>query len=71
MTDGSYKKTTGTIKSGNKVYWVNGSHSGIISYVGTSGIGNVKAKSKWGQLGVYNHYLDDCPYTGSVSTWTR
>lgn len=72
MTDGSYSDTgLSLIVAGDKVHWDDGSHSGIISYVGQSGIGNIKAKSKWGQLGVYDHYFSDCPYTGSTTTYRR
>lgn len=65
MQDGSYKPTTGTIRAGDKVYWTNGVHSGIVSYVGGSGIGNIKIKSKWGEWGVYEHYIGDSPYPTS------
>lgn len=73
MSDGSYSKSTRQI--GDKAYWshsVSGVpiHSGIVEEHMQSGA-FVGARSKWGQLGVYNHRFDDCPYAGSISYWKR
>ncbi len=72
MTDGSYVQT-GSSAVGNKVYWKSGSspvHSGILAL---NSVGNpwISCNSKWGQLGLYNHALDDCPYSGQRTYWTR
>lgn len=71
--DGSYTQRTGAIQVGDKVYWVTGEHSGIVSYVGQSGIGNIKVISKWGSMGLYEHYLGGpTPYTtNTTSIWKR
>ncbi len=74
MEDGSYTKTTSS-KNGNKVYWAERTyafpeHSGILAENMQSSP-YISCNSKWGQLGVYNHPLDDCPYSGTRSYWTR
>lgn len=69
MTDGSYHQYQTVIKAGDKAYWNNGSHSGIVAGVGAGGLMNIRFISKWGSLGVYNHFPWDCPYSGSISTW--
>lgn len=73
MTDGSYSKAS-TEKAGNKVTWKSSSgeiiHSGIFATY--QGGGPYKAcTSKWGQLGLYNHKLADCPYSGTITQWSR
>lgn len=77
MTDGSYYETSRKID--NIAYWYdtfNGItvpiHSGIVQEHMQSGV-FVGARSKWGQLGAYNHKFDDCPYSGSgtISYWTK
>ena len=70
MNDGSYSKVS-AIKVGDKTYWNNGSHSGIVAGVGSGGTSNIRFVSKWGSLGLYNHFLWDCPYSGSISNWRR
>ena len=75
-TDGSYQKTSSS-SNGNKVYWqeeIYGTfypeHSGILA----DNLKNnpyISCNSKWGQLGLYNHPLDDCPYSSTWSYWTR
>ena len=45
-------------------------HSGIISGVGTTGMGNIRVKSKWGSAGVYSHYYNDSPYGSLIGTYT-
>lgn len=73
MTDGSYAKASAE-KSGNKVTWKSSTgeiiHSGIFAIY--QGGGPYKAcTSKWGQLGLYNHKLADCPYSGTLTQWSR
>lgn len=69
MSDGSYDNVSqSTMLVGDKVHWNNGSHSGIVKGVGQS---SCKFVSKWGPSGVYIHYPNDCPYSGSVSRWRR
>jgi hypothetical protein len=69
MSDGSYYNAGGYVMAaGDKIHWNDGSHSAIVQYVGQS---YSKYISKWGSEGVYTHYLNDCPYTGSVSRWRR
>lgn len=73
MTDGSYLSTT-SIVNGVRAFWYNSSssypieHSAIIApYLGSnSGVG---CNSKWGEYGVYNHLINDCPYYGAISYW--
>ena len=69
MTDGSYSSHT-TIAVGDKVYWNNGSHSGIVSGLGGGTTNSVYVTSKWGPYGLFRHRISDCPYTGSVSFWS-
>ena len=72
MSDGSYTNTSST-SFNNKIYWKSGSspvHSGIIaSYV--NGGPYFACTSKWGELGLYNHPVVDCPYGGTKSYWKR
>lgn len=74
MTDGSYASTTSS-STGNKVYWQDSIlagpiHSGILA-LNSGGSPFISCNSKWGQLGLYNHTLNDCPYSGTRSYWTR
>lgn len=75
MTDGSYYSTSRKI--GNVAYWyapINGVnypiHSGIVDEHMQSAA-FYGARSKWGQLGLFNHKYDDCPYGGSISYWAK
>ena len=72
MSDGSYTNTSST-SFNNKIYWKSGSspvHSGIIaSYI--NGGPYFACTSKWGELGLYNHPVVDCPYGGTKSYWKR
>lgn len=43
----------------------NDEHSAIITAIPTLGSSDTYARSKWGQLGVYNHAVWDCPYSGA------
>lgn len=66
MTVGNYSSGTGQV--GSKVWYGNGGHSGIITYVGGGSGPNINVISKWGALGLYSHNIVDCPYTtGSYS----
>lgn len=73
MRDGSYTKTTSS-DNGNRVYWSNRygipEHSGILS-MNMQASPWISANSKWGQLGVYNHPLDDCPYYEARTYWRK
>jgi len=66
MSDGSYKKTSSA--GGNRVYWGNCVHSGIISASPTA---TIYCNSKWGQLGVYKHKVTESPYSGTLSYWAK
>lgn len=75
MTDGSYYSASRQI--GNIAYWYNTfngiavpEHSGVVDTHMQSGA-YYGARSKWGQLGVYNHKYDDCPYSGTISYWAK
>lgn len=75
-TDGSYQETSSS-RNGNKVYWqeeIYGTfypeHSGILAD-NLKSSPYISCNSKWGQLGLYNHPLGDCPYSGTWSYWTR
>lgn len=72
MTDGSYSSTSSS-DIGNKVIWgakTSPEHSGILAK-NANNSPYVSCNSKWGNLGLYNHPLDDCPYSGSRTYWTR
>ena len=69
MQDGSYSSHSAP-KIGDKVYWNNGSHSGIVYGVGGGTQNPVTVTSKWGVLGVFRHRTNDCPYSGTVSFWS-
>lgn len=70
MSDGSYTHITSNILVNDKLYYSSASHSGIVTYVGNSGFGNLRVTSKWGAAGLYNHWYNDCPYsTTSLSNW--
>lgn len=68
MTDGSYTRYLGTPSVGMKAYYYNGDHSGVVANVSN---GTIYIRSKWGPAGVYQHYLNDCPYTPGTYFYTR
>lgn len=68
ITDGSFNKTS-TVRVNNRMVYEK-NHSGIISGVGTTGMGNIRVKSKWGSAGVYSHYYNDSPYGSLIGTYT-
>ena len=68
MRDGSYTSHLAP-KTGDKAYWNNGSHSGIVYGVGSGTQNPVTITSKWGYKGVFRHASNDCPYDGSISFW--
>lgn len=72
MSDGSYTNTSST-SFGNKIYWKSGTtpiYSGILAaYV--NGGPYFSCTSKWGNLGLYNHLVNDCPYSGTKTYWKR
>ena len=67
MTDGSYTRYWGTPSIGMKAYYYNGDHSGVVANISN---GTVYIRSKWGAAGVYQHYLNDCPYTSGTYYYT-
>ena len=74
INDGSYVWSS-TASTGKKVIYSNSVsgivHSGVVSASGTS-LSTTSIRSKWGYLGVYDHYADDCPYYGtgtSIGYW--
>jgi hypothetical protein len=76
MTDGSYWEMS-SLSIGNKIYWreeIYGTFYPEYSGILAEDLKNspyVSCNAKWGQLGVYNHPLNDCPYSGTRSYWTR
>lgn len=68
MTDGSYSLRYGTPSVGMKVYYYNGDHSGIVANISN---GAIYVLSKWGAYGLYQHYLNDCPYSAGTRYYTR
>lgn len=63
MSDGSYSKTSSP--SSNKRIYYNGTHSGIM-------IDSTKVKSKWGNMGVFNHHINSVPSdydTQNITYW--
>lgn len=69
MTDGSYTQRSYCLV-GNKVFWTQDDHSAIV-YNKVYPYSTVIYISKWGCSGVYTHTLQDCPYKGDVTYWTR
>ncbi len=68
MLDGSYAISIPS--AGDKVYYTSADHSGVIYAVNPNNVQNpVIITSKWGSCGLYRHYLNDCPYSGSVTVW--
>ena len=69
ITDGSYSSSS--CINGRKVTYYTSSegyiHSGIVA-TATSSYSTTRIISKWGVLGLYNHYVDDCPYYSSGVT---
>lgn len=78
MTDGSYIR--GTAAKDAIVYWSTSSggsvHSGVIVTPASGGVASI-VNSKWEYTGVFQHYVNDCPYsnasygTSTVSCWVR
>lgn len=76
MADGSYVNSVAVVNA--IVFWKTSSggavHSGIIVTPATGGAPSV-VKSKWDYMGVFQHYVNDCPYsnasygTSTVSCW--
>lgn len=67
ITDGSYVETVNNGQSGYRaVYTYNGfrTHSAVT----VSGGPRITVKSKWGVNGLFQHYVDDCPYAISGAT---
>ena len=72
--DGSYvaiTTVTGDINAipyaapvGSKVFYNNGDHSAIKE-------GTHTFVSKWGKMGLYEHFPDDCPYTSDSVTYYK
>lgn len=69
MRDGSYTSHLSP-KRGDKAFWNNGTHSGIVYGVGSGTQNPVTITSKWGYKGVFRHASNDCPYYGSISFWS-
>lgn len=77
MTDGSYLNA-GSAAAGRKVFYRNtgsevgtdgktlGDHSGIVKSVGST----IMVTSKWGEYGLYEHTIYDCPYAGNRTTYS-
>ena len=55
MTDGSYTLTSSTDLKATKIFYYGGNHSAVKSY-------GRYFVSKWGDLCLFKHYPDDCPY---------
>lgn len=80
MSDGSYKKVySGSVskainsygvKSSSKVYYANNTHSALFIDDPSSGtaLGKLKVRSKWGQLGVFEHTVTNVPSGYDYST---
>lgn len=67
MSDGSYYKAGGSPRTGMKAFWINGSHSGIVTSINYSGgTHTYYVTSKWGMCGLYEHGIWNCPYSGTV-----
>lgn len=43
-----------------------GDHSGIVKSVGST----IMVTSKWGEYGLYEHTIYDCPYAGNRTTYS-
>lgn len=77
MTDGSYLNA-GSAAAGRRVFYRNtgsevgtdgktlGDHSGIVKSVGST----IMVTSKWGEYGLYEHTIYDCPYAGNRTTYS-
>lgn len=69
ILDGSY--VSGSAVSGNNVLYGTAGrypeHSGIVATNSTSG--SIRVDSKWGMLGLFNHKVNDCPYSSAPSYW--
>lgn len=71
MADGSYTKATAPA-AGYKAYQTqNGKpiHSGIVITTTFGGANRVGLRSKWGALGLYEHYIYDSPYSYNLTTY--
>ena len=68
----------GSAAAGRKVFYRNtgsevgtdgktlGDHSGIVKSVGST----IMVTSKWGEYGLYEHTIYDCPYAGNRTTYS-
>ena len=82
MTDGSYKrKYSGSVSSSiyslglsvnDRIYYASNTHSAyfIDNPLNGAPLATLKAKSKWGQLGVFEHTVTNVPSSYSYSTVT-
>jgi len=69
MADGSYSQISAPTV-GCKVYYSSGDHSGIVVTTNWGAANRIGVRSKWGALGLYEHYIYDCPYNySSISYW--
>lgn len=66
MTDGSYYQSSSP-SVGGKVYYstAGNEHSGVVTSLGR--LTGYYVTSKWGQLGLVQHYYTTCPYYVSDS----
>jgi len=63
-TNGGY--SAGSAAVGSKVYYSGTyAHSAIVYALPSAGSPNTYVRSKWADLGLYNHAVSDCPYTGT------
>lgn len=62
MTDGSYSQRSGSPSVGDKVYYSTSGneHTGVVTSLGR--LTGFYVTSKWGQLGLVQHYYTTCPY---------
>jgi len=65
ISDGSYSAASPSV--GARITYASYTHSGIITGYGGS-ISSTRVTSKWGTLGLYSHYANDCPYYSSGTT---
>lgn len=72
INDGSYYQVAGTPRSGMKIHYYNGNHSAIS--IGTrieNGAQTHWAKSKWGKVALYEHYITYSPYASGTRNYSR
>lgn len=84
MRDGSYYKLSAA-QPGAKVYYdfplvdanpidLGGIHSAVVVSATSAGASTIYVRSKWGDMGLYEHLYFDCPYYygyGSLTFWAR